>query len=502
MITRLRDLRSSIGGSFTMGLFVFALTLSCISSLLSVTAEGQAELPPPGPTKAAQIPEIREFQLPNGLKVAVVEKKGVPLVTAYLLFKSGSDAETEETAGLAKITATMLTRGTKTRSAEQIAEDIEFLGASIDSGAGRLSSFVTITVTTDKLAPALRIFSDVVTKPKFADEELELLKSQTLDELKFNLTQPGYLANYVASKAVFGEHPIGGTPESIKQITSAGVKNFYQSIYRPTNAVLIFVGDISVPAARKLSATSFGFWRGGQPREGDASNKGDNPTVAMLGPDSVLVLDMPDSGQAAVNYYLRLDGVKRNSPDYYVASVYNSILGGGYSSRLNQEIRIKRGLSYGAGSNFQWRVDHANFSARAQTKNESASEVAQLMSEEIDRLADQVVNEAELVPRKSVLIGNFGRSLETTASIANNLAELYSLGLPAASLNDYIRKIDAVKPEDVRSFAQNIKSKGRIIIVGDYAKFRGSLDKMLPGRQVRVIPAASADLSGPLFSKR
>lgn len=501
-MTRLLGLTSLIGNRFSMSLSVFALALSCISFFFAPNVLGQAELPLPGPTKAARIPEIREFQLPNGLMVAVVEKKGVPLVTAYLLLKSGSDAEIEKTAGLAKITATMLTRGTTTRSAEQIAEEIEFLGASIDSGAGRLSSFVTITVTSDKLVPALRIFSDVVTKPKFADEELELLKSQTLDELKFNLTQPGFLANYVASKAVFGEHPIGGTPESIKQITSADTKNFYQNIYRPTNAVLIFVGDISVAAARKLSATSFGSWRGGQARAKNDSNKGDHSKGAMLGPDSVLVLDMPDSGQAAVNYYLRLDGVKRNSSDYYLASVYNSILGGGYSSRLNQEIRIKRGLSYGAGSNFQWRTDYANFSARAQTKNESASEVARLMSEEIDRLADQMVTEADLVPRKAVLIGNFGRSLETTASIANNLAELYSLGLPAAALNDYIRKIDAVRPEDVRNFAQNIKSKGRIIIVGDYAKFRESLDKMLPGRQVRVIPAANADMSGPLFSKR
>jgi len=191
-------------------------------------------------------------------------------VTAYLLIRSGADSESEENAGLAKITATMLTRGTASRSAEKIAEDIEFLGGSIDSGAGRLSSFVTVTVTTGKLASALSIFSDVVLRPKFAEEELAFLKSQTLDELKFSLTQPGFLANYVASKAVFGEHPVGGTPESIRKITSADIKAFYKDFYRPANATLIFVGDISPLTARSLSMAVFGSWHSEPERENGA----------------------------------------------------------------------------------------------------------------------------------------------------------------------------------------------------------------------------------------
>jgi len=475
------------------------ITLAFLSIATTATGLAQTELPPPGPTKSANIPAIREFQLPNGLRVAVVEKKSVPLVTAYLLIRSGADSESEENAGLAKITATMLTRGTASRSAEKIAEDIEFLGGSIDSGAGRLSSFVTVTVTTGKLASALSIFSDVVLRPKFAEEELAFLKSQTLDELKFSLTQPGFLANYVASKAVFGEHPVGGTPESIRKITSADIKAFYKDFYRPANATLIFVGDISPLTARSLSMAVFGSWHSEPERENGASHIGENSNKPVLDPSLVLIIDLPNSGQSAVNYFLRLASVKRNSPDYYTASVYNSILGGGYSSRLNQEIRIKRGLSYGAGSSFQWRANYVNFSARAQTKNESAPEVAKLMTEEINRLADQRVAESELIPRKSVLIGSFGRGLETTASLATNLAELYSLGVQVKAINDYISKIDAVQPEQIRNFANDIKSKGTIVIVGDYAKFRQSLDKMLPNHKVRVVSAVDLNLSGPLF---
>ncbi|MFN3418351.1 MAG: M16 family metallopeptidase [Pyrinomonadaceae bacterium] len=462
---------------------------------------GQENLPPVGPAKKAQIPAIREFTLANGLRVAVVEKSGVPLVTAYLLVKAGARDETENQAGLARITATMLTRGTTTRSAEQIADDIEFLGGSINSGAERLNSFVTVTVTSDKIASAMRIMSDVVLNPGFDEKELDLLKAQTLDELKFNLTQPGFLANYVASKAVFGEHPVGGTPESINAISRADTESFYRSVFRPDRSVLIFVGDISVALGRKLAEINFGRWRGeSKAKIRDFQNGSNNHSVDNLN-DAVLVIDMPDSGQAAVNYFKRIDGLKRNSGDYYTASVYNSVLGGGYSSRLNQEIRIKRGLSYGAGSGFAWRQESANFSARAQTKNESAAEVARLMADEINRLAVDKVANTELVPRKSVLIGSFARSLETNASLAGLLGDLYVFDIPASSLAEYMSGIDAITDADIQKFAHKIPSKGTFIIVGDYAKFRDALQSTFPDRTIRVIPAAKVDLSSPGLSR-
>ena len=263
----------------------------------------------------------------------------------------------------------MLTKGTKTRSATQIAEDVEFLGGSINSGAGWNNSFVSITVTSDKVEQALAILADVVLNPSFDSKELDLLKSQTLDGLTYNLKQPSFLANYAASKYSFGEHPAGGTPASIGSITAADVIAFHSANYRSDRAVLIFTGDISETKATGVATKLFGAMK----RIGRKGNSPElvNRAIRDSGNQSLkrmLVVDLPNSGQAAVSYYNRLEH-GRNSDLFYSATVLNTVLGGGYSARLNyQDQENKRGLSYGAGSNIGWRWDEANFATRAQTQ--------------------------------------------------------------------------------------------------------------------------------------
>jgi Predicted Zn-dependent peptidases len=222
-------------------------------------AFAQTETPPaPAAPKAAVVPAVVEKKLPNGLTVAVVERKSSPLVTMQLLVKSGAASESVDKAGLANITADMLTKGTRTRSATQIAEDVEFLGGAINSGAGWNNSFVSVSVTSDKVEQALAILADVVLNPKFDQKELDLLKSQTLDALTYNLKQPSFLANYVASKYTFGEHPAGGTPASIQSITAGDVSAFHDENYRASESVLIFTGDISLEKAAATAEKMFG----------------------------------------------------------------------------------------------------------------------------------------------------------------------------------------------------------------------------------------------------
>ena len=172
----------------------------------------------------------------------------------------------------------------------------------------------------------------------------------------------------------------------------------------------------------------------------------------------------------------------------------NTVLGGGYSSRLNYEIRIKRGLSYGAGSSLGWRSSNANFNTRAQTKDESAAQVAELTLAQIKRLADSSVAADELTPRKSVLTGNFGRNLETTAGLANAIGELYSFGVPASELNSYMANVNAVTDAQIRDFAKANLSNGDLIIVGDYAIFKDDLAKRFPGMKIDVVKVDEIDL--------
>ena len=472
-----------------------------VISVFCVGVFAQTTPPEPSAPKSVKIPAVKAKTLPNKLQVVVVERKNVPLVTVQLLVKSGAEIEGKSKAGLADMTASLLTKGTTTRTATQIAEQMEFLGGSIDTGAGWNNSVVTINVMADKLDQAMTIMADAVLNPAFKQDEIDLLKSQTLDGLNFNLKQPGFLANYVASAYSFNEHPAGGTPESINAIKRNDIVKFHKGYFYPNNAVLIFTGDITAEKANSLAQKFFSNWK-------NPDKDGVNTVMRESVPKNdaivkrILVVDLPESGQAAVTYGKELENIGRTKKDYYFpASVLNSVLGGGYSSRLNQEIRIKRGLSYGAGSSFAWREYKSNFGTRTQTKNESAAEVAELVLAEIKKLSDGAIPDTELNPRKLVLNGTFGRNLETTGGLAGAIADLYSFGLPTSELNTYMNSVNAVSNANIQKFAgENLKG-GDIIIVGDYAKFKDDLAKRFPAMKIEVIKSDELDLSNENLMK-
>lgn len=479
------------------------LSVLGIFLILCGAASAQETPPAPGAPKLVNIPAVKEKQLANGLTVAVIERKNVPLVTVQLLVKNGANMEAAEKAGLANMTVSLLTKGTKTRSATQIAEQMEFLGGSINTGAGWNSSNVIVNVMSDKLEQAMAIMSDVVLNPTFKQDEIDLLKSQTLDNLNYNLKQPGFLANYAASAYSFGEHPAGGTPSSVGGITREDIVNFHKEVFWTTNSVLIFTGDITQAKANLLAQKYFGKWRKQTlnltevPKTTADEKRETSKSKAIA--KRILVIDLPNSGQAAVKYVKDVPagrvGSNGTSAVYYPAIVLNSLLGGGYSSRLNQEIRIKRGLSYGAGSGFSWRDDETNFATSTQTKNESAAEVADLVIDEIEKLAEKSIENPELNPRKLVLTGDFGRDLETTSGLAGAVADLYSFNLPTSELNSYMKSVQAITDRQIRDFAKSNLLGGDIIIVGDYAVFKDELRKRFPDMRIEIVKADNLDLN-------
>jgi zinc protease len=470
--------------------------------------------PPPAEPRPLSVPAVSQTVLPNGLTVVVVPKKDLPLVTAYLVVKGGADRESAEYAGLADVTASMLTKGTALRSATQIAEDMEFLGADLNTNANWNASTVTVNVMRDKLGKALAIMADSVIRPRFPADELNLLKKQTIDSLKVSLKQPGAVLTYVSGNFTYGEHSPRGTPESIARIRSRDVDTFHYANYRPDNAVLVFAGDLTDKEAFGFAKLFFGGW---QSPKGAANWAPDNTAGSKDGDvdseviNRFLVVDLPDSGQAAVGYAKRLGdgrvdcgsgGKCGDSSVYFPASVLNSILGGGYSARLNQEIRIKRGLSYGARSGFDWRWANANFNANTQTKNESAAEVAELIQTEVEKLAKGAIANDELVPRKAVVTGSFGRALETNAGLASRVAELYLYGLDPNELNSFIGNVSSVTDSQIKEFASKNLLGGDMIIVGDAKLFMDDLTKRFPNRTIEVIKASDLDLNRPNLRKR
>lgn len=470
-------------------------------SLFTVSVSAQQETPPaPAAPRSVTIPKPVEKTLKNGLRVIVIEDHDIPLISAGVVVKNGGEVDPADLSGLAELTASLLTKGTKTRTAPEIAQQIEALGGTIESGAGWDSSRVLMNVLASKIDPAMTIFADVVRNPVFSEEEIERLRQQYLDNLSVTLHQPGALAGFVAARVVFGDaaygHPLSGTPESLARIKQADIGALHAKFYRPDNAVLVVGGAIKAEAAFKLAERVFGDWAKPESALPPRGQVGKMMNAAEK--QRVVVIDMPDAGQAAV--LLARTGISRTDPDYFRGIVTNSVLSG-YSGRLNQEIRIKRGLSYGARSSLDVRRETGPFVASAQTKNPSGAEVAGLLINELSRLSNEPVADTELTPRKAVLIGGFGRNLETTDGLAAQVASLALYGLSLDEINNYIRNVQSVSAADVQKFAgSRLAAKdAHIIIVGNAKDFLEPLRKQFTS--VEVIPYAELDLNSASLRK-
>ncbi len=459
----------------------------------------QATPPPPAAPRSVQFPKPVEKTLANGLRVIVIDRRGTPLVTAQLVIKNGGEVDPPELAGLGNMLADLVTKGTEKRSATQIAEEVEALGGSLYSSARWDSTRIGVDVMSPKIGPAIDILADVVRHPTFKPEEIDRLRQQTLDDLTVELGEPGSVARYVAARITFGDAPYGqplaGTTETITRISRDDFLKYHRRWYRPDNAILVLGGDIRAINGFNLAQRYFGDWK--KPAEPLPALPAPKP-VSTAGP-RVVVVDKPDAGQAAV--LVARAGIERTNPDYFRGIVANSVLNG-YSGRLNQEVRIKRGLSYGAGSQLDTRRGVGPFAASAQTKNQSAAQVAELLLGEVGRLATAPVPDIELNPRKAVVIGNFARNLETNAGLVAQVASLAVYGINFDEINRYISNVQSIGASDVQGFAGSHLDAGTtsIVIVGNAKEFLAELRQKYP--QVEVIPMAELDLNSALLRKK
>jgi zinc protease len=446
--------------------------------------------PPPAPPHAVSFTHPKETKLENGLRVIVAERSSLPLLAMELIIRVGSEKDPNDRAGTASLTGSLLTKGTEKMTAPEIANAIESLGGTIFSSGVSDYSSAGVLVMSSKAEAALTILADVVLHPAFKQEEIDRLKKQSLDGLRVALQQPGSLASYVLGRVVYGDgeygHASGGTPETLPAIQRPDIVNFYQNYYRPDNATLVFSGNVTFEQGKEYAEKFFGNWKANQTAPPPVS-----PTGGTWKPATVIV-DMPEAGQASVN--VTKPAIKRDSPDYYAGLVANAALGNGFGSRLNHEIRIKRGLSYGARSSLDTRRDAGAFTASAQTKNESAAEVASLLQVELKRMKTDPVQGDELKSRQALLAGNYARSLETDLGFASQVAGLAVFNLPLETLNKSIPAINAVTTKDVTTFADRyLGTPSSLVIVGKASAFLETLKKSFP--ETRVIPESNLDLN-------
>jgi zinc protease len=293
-------------------------------------------------------------------------------------------------------------------------------------------------------------------------------------------------------------------------MTRDDVAGFYNGYYAPEKATLLFVGDISPAAGYQIAEQNFGTWRAkvnALPQAVATGTAAQGTSIV----NRILVIDLPKSGQASVAFARQLwsvghvaagaQGTRQIGRDYFQGVLTNSVLGGGYSSRLNLEIRIKRGLSYGAGSSISWRPMSSRFVTRVQTKNESAAEVAELTIAQLRSMAQENAAQSELAARRAALIGDFDLHLETDAELLDVISDLYANHLSTNELGEYERNVSSVDLAAMKQFAAKNFVSGDMIIAGDYSVFKDDLHKRFPNIPITVIEANKLDLTKPTLQK-
>jgi zinc protease len=430
--------------------------------------------------------------------VVVASNPDTPLVTAELVVGEGAAVDPKALPGAAAMTANLVTKGAGSMSAPEIARAVESLGGSLDSGAAHDFSSLSVTVERGALDRAMPVFADVARRPTFAPAELDRQRKLSLNEITLGLDEPSTLAGWAASRAVFGAAPYGspvsGAPGSLTAMTPNDVTAFHAAWWRPDLSTLVLSGGLTPEQGFEIGQKWFGDWA--RPAAAPAPPAAE----AQASPPRVIVVDLPEAGQAAV--VVARVGLKRADPRFYSALVADQVLGGGYSSRLNQEIRVKRGLSYGASSAFAFRRAPGPFEASTQTKNPSAPEVVDLILQAMAGMATTPAKPEELKARASTLIGSFGRTLETTSGTAGVVGGLALHHIDLNEVGRYADKVSAVTSADVQSLsAEALDPKvASVVIVGDAKQFLPSLKAKFPN--VEVIPVADVDLQSPTFRKR
>jgi zinc protease len=410
----------------------------------------------------------KRIALENGMILLLAEKHDIPVVTMNMAIKAGSTSEPGDEPGLASITASLLTQGTTKRTASQINREIDFIGGSLSTAGGSDFASANLRVLTKDIRAGLDLFSDVLMNPAFDQREIDRKVKETLAEIKRQKEEPGVVADEAFNKAVFGGHAYGRTSDEVAaylpKLTREDVTRFYASRYRPNNSIIAVVGDVSENEIVPLLNEYFKSW---QMKE--------QPLPASVSPpviDKTIVRKI-DKKVTQANIDMGHIGISRENPDFYAVVVMNYILGGGgFSSRLMDNIRDNKGLAYDVHSGFAARKEPGPFMVTIQTKNESANAVIAETLKEMRRIQSEPVAEKELNDARAYLTGSFPLKMDTSSKIAGMLTaiEIYNLGLDYPS--KYPNLINAVTRDDIQRVAKKYLHPDRmaIIVVADQEK--------------------------------
>ena len=412
------------------------------------------------PLHAADIKPHR-FVAPNGLTVLVVEQHALPIVQIQALVKTGSVQDPPEKAGLANLTAGLLDEGTTTRTATQLAEQIEFVGGALEAKTTHDFTTASTRVLVKDADLGFELLADILLHPSFPEPELQRVKTLILGEIIAQKDDPGAVAGKAFSRLVFKGHPyswpVNGTDETLPAINRADVQDFHAREYLPNRTILSIVGDLTVEQARALVDKHFGSWQ-----------KGPEPARMAASPASIdkPVVQLIDKELTQTTLILGHVGISRTNPDFYAVTVMNYILGaGGFSSRLMDSIRDKQGLAYGVMSQFEPRATPGPFLVSLQTRNATANQALTGVLKELNAMKAAPVSAKELSEAKSYLMGSFPMRFDTSHKLAEVLCQVEFYGLGLDYFTQYPSWIGKITADDVLRVAKQYLHPDRYALV-------------------------------------
>ncbi len=446
--------------------------------------------PPLAAPAPLRIPRAQRSVLPNGVTLYVIEQHEVPLVDAVLSVRGGGRAD-QDRPGLASFTADMLDEGADTLDAFGIAAQAAYLGAELETRADWDRTLVSLKVPKHSLAAALDLMATVSLEPSFHSADVARERELRLAEILQERDQPEAVASHAFSAVVFPighpyHEPLGGDSAATAALDSAGVRAFYAETFRPDRASIIVSGDITLAEATAAITRAFGGWRA-------AAGTTPAPTAApapATRATTVYLVDKPNAAQSVIA--IGNPGVDRRSPDYYALQVMNTLLGGSFSSRLNQNLRETKGYAYGAGSSFQYRPLPGPFIASAAVRTDVTDSSLIEFFKEFKRLRDSAVTPVELTRAKSYIALGLPGEFETAGDLASQLSRLLVFGLPLEYYRTYVPRIMAVTAADVQRVARKYIRPDRVsvVVVGDAAKIRSGIEALHLG------PLQQVDMEG------
>ncbi len=466
--------------------------LVALAASVTLTAQqpDRKQPPPIGPAPALTLPAIQKHQLSNGLAVWMVEHHEVPLAQVNLIVRSGSAADPIGKYGVGSLTTAMLDEGAGSRSALDLADAIEFLGANLSTGSSFDSSAVRLSVPVSRLADALPLMADVALRPTFPVAELERLRKERLTALLQARDNPAALVQLAFPRVVFGPtHRYGtsanGLPATIETLTADDLRTFYRAHFRPDNATLLVVGDLTPAAALPMLEKAFGGWKA----EGLAALVAAVPNAPQLGKRQVYLVDKPEAPQSQIR--IGWVGVARSTPDYAVLEVLNTVLGGSFTSRLNQNLREKNGYAYGASSAFDMRMSAGPFLAAAGVQTDKTADALREFFNELNGILTPVPA-GELAKAKNYVALGFPGEFETTGDMARKLEELVVYNLPESTFSNFVPSVTAVTAADLQRAAARFvqPEKMAVVVVGDLKAIEGPIRALNLG-PVTVLPIDS-----------